>query len=178
MKAKRRLLFQILAVVLLVAIGYTMTIIGRGHTIYLDSKTLEYDGQTYKPAYKTVVYVDGQQVAKLYDKERGVATCIGQMLTVTLRWPQTRPMFPPTMISAWRIWAWATSPQLSKSAENGQTKTQNRTAALTIHREGCVFAYNTRIYGKKQLVRWKEGRGQYNIGEPLHSGEREAKHLC
>ena len=32
MKAKRRLLFQILAVVLLVAIGYTMTIIGRGHT--------------------------------------------------------------------------------------------------------------------------------------------------
>ena len=61
-----------------------MTIIGRGHTIYLDSKTLEYDGQTYKPAYKTVVYVDGQQVAKLYDKERGVATCIGQTLTVTL----------------------------------------------------------------------------------------------
>ena len=90
MKAKRRLLFQILAVVLLVAIGYTMTIIGRGHTIYLDSKTLEYDGQTYKPAYKTVVYVDGQQVAKLYDKERGVATCIGQTLTVTLEITQQK----------------------------------------------------------------------------------------
>ena len=83
MKAKRRLLFQILAVVLLVAIGYTMTIIGRGHTIYLDSKTLEYDGQTYKPAYKTVV-------AKLYDKERGVATCIGQTLTVTLEITQQK----------------------------------------------------------------------------------------
>ena len=82
--------FQILAVVLLVAIGYTMTIIGRGHTIYLDSKTLEYDGQTYKPAYKTVVYVDGQQVAKLYDKERGVATCIGQTLTVTLEITQQK----------------------------------------------------------------------------------------
>lgn len=90
MKAKRRLLFQILAVVLLVAIGYTMTIIGRGHTIYLDSKTLEYDGQTYKPAYKTVVYVDGQRVAKLYDKERGVATCIGQTLTVTLEITQQK----------------------------------------------------------------------------------------
>ena len=75
MKAKRRLLFQILAVVLLVAIGYTMTIIGRGHTIYLDSKTLEYDGQ---------------QVAKLYDKERGVATCIGQTLTVTLEITQQK----------------------------------------------------------------------------------------
>ena len=90
MKAKRRLLFQILAVVLLVAIGYTMTIIGRGHTIYLDSKTLEYDGQTYKPAYKTVVYVDGQQVAKLYDKERGMATWIGQNFEMTLEITQEK----------------------------------------------------------------------------------------
>ena len=90
MKAKRRLLFQILAVVLLVAIGYTMTIIGRGHTIYLDSKTLEYDGQTYKPAYKTVVYVDGQQVAKLYDKERGMSTCIGNKFTMTLKITQEK----------------------------------------------------------------------------------------
>ena len=90
MKAKRRLLFQILAVVLLVAIAYTMTIIGRGHTVYLDCKTLEYDGQTYKPGYKTVVYVDGQQVAKLYDKERGSATCIGQTLTVTLEITQEK----------------------------------------------------------------------------------------
>ena len=90
MKAKRRLLFQILAVVLLVAIGYTMTIIGRGHTIYLDSKTLEYDGQSYKPAYKTVVYVDGQQVAKLYDKERGMATWIGQNFEMTLEITQEK----------------------------------------------------------------------------------------
>ena len=81
------------------------------------------------------------------------------------------------MISAWRIWAWATSPQLSKSAENGQTKTQNRTAALTIHREGCVFAYNTRIYGKKQLVRWKEGRGQYRRASALRGAGSEAPML-
>ena len=37
-----------------------------------------------------MVYVDGQQVAKLYDKERGVATCIGQMLTVTLEITQQK----------------------------------------------------------------------------------------
>ena len=228
MKAKRRLLFQILAVVLLVAIGYTMTIIGRGHTIYLDSKTLEYDGQTYKPAYKTVVYVDGQQVAKLYDKERGVATCIGQTLTVTLEITQQKggteevyaynipvprkmdnviinlPGFlaglpeeaylsefipSPDEVAAdetdvpsdddfgMEDMAWATSPQLNKSAENGQTKTQNRTAALTIHREGCVFAYNTRIYGKKQLVRWKEGRGQYRRASALRGARSEAPML-
>ena len=37
-----------------------------------------------------MVYVDGQQVAKLYDKERGVATCIGQTLTVTLEITQQK----------------------------------------------------------------------------------------
>ena len=63
----RRLVIRIAAVLVLVVIGVVMGVIGRGHTIYLDSKTLEYDGQTYKPAYKTVVYVDGQQVAKLYE---------------------------------------------------------------------------------------------------------------
>lgn len=90
MKNKRRLLFQAAAVVLLVVIAYSMTIIGRGHTVYLDCKTVEYEGQTYKPAYKTVVYVDGEQVAKLYDKERGSATCIGQTFTVTLEITQEK----------------------------------------------------------------------------------------
>lgn len=90
MKNKRRLLFQVAAVVILVAIAYTMTIVGRGHTVYLDCKSVEYEGQTYKPAYKTVVYVDGEQVAKLYDKERGSATCIGQTFTVTLEITQEK----------------------------------------------------------------------------------------
>ena len=47
MKA-RRLIIRIAAVLVLVVIGVIMSIIGRGHTIYLDNKTLEYDGQTYK----------------------------------------------------------------------------------------------------------------------------------
>ena len=67
--SNRRLIFQLAAVVVLIAIAYAMTIIGRGHTVYL---------------YKVVVLVDGEQVAKLYDRERGSATCIGQKFTVTL----------------------------------------------------------------------------------------------
>ena len=50
MKA-RRLIIRIAAVLVLVVIGVIMSIIGRGHTIYLDKKTLEYDGQTYKAPY-------------------------------------------------------------------------------------------------------------------------------
>ena len=83
MKA-RRLIIRIAAVVVLVVIGIIMSIIGRGHTIYLDNKTLEYEGNTYKAPYKVTVYVDGEQLAKLYDKERGSATCLGQTFTVTL----------------------------------------------------------------------------------------------
>ena len=49
MKNKKTLVIQIIAVVLLIALGYAMTIIGRGHTVYLDAKKIEVDGTEYKP---------------------------------------------------------------------------------------------------------------------------------
>ena len=81
---KRTLFFRIGAIVILLAIAAVMMVIGRGHTVYLDNKKLEYNGKTYDTPYKVVVLVDGEQVAKLYDRERGSATCIGQKFTVTL----------------------------------------------------------------------------------------------
>ena len=89
MKA-RRLIIRIAAVLVLVVIGVIMSIIGRGHTIYLDNKTLEYEGQTYKAPYKVTVTVDGEQLTKLYDKERGSTTCLGQTFTVTLEIMETK----------------------------------------------------------------------------------------
>ena len=82
--SNRRLIFQLAAVVVLIVIAYAMTIVGRGHTVYLDNKKLEYNGKTYDTPYKVVVFVDGEQVAKLYDRERGSATCIGQKYTIPL----------------------------------------------------------------------------------------------
>ena len=90
MTSKRTLIIQIAAVVVLIAIAYAMTIIGRGHTVYLDNKKLEYNGQTYDTPYKIVVYVDGEQVAKLYDRERGSTICIGQKFTMTLEITQEK----------------------------------------------------------------------------------------
>ena len=54
-KSKRTLVFQIAAVLVLVVIAIIMAIIGRGHTVYIDNKTLEYNGQTYETPYKVVV---------------------------------------------------------------------------------------------------------------------------
>lgn len=90
MKKTRTLLMRLLAVAVLVAIGAVMMVIGRGHTVYLDSKSLEYNGQTYEAPYKIVVFVDDVQVAKLYDKERGMATCIGQNFEMTLEVTQEK----------------------------------------------------------------------------------------
>ena len=90
MKSKKSLFFKIGAVVLLLAIAALMMVIGRGHTVYFDSKALDYDGQTYETPYKIVVIHKGEQVAKLYDGERGMTTCIGQNFSMTLEITQEK----------------------------------------------------------------------------------------
>ena len=90
MNKKRRLLFQIGTILILVAIAACMMVIGRGHTVYFDNKTLEYDGATYEPPYKVTVYVGGEQVAKLNAKERGMATTIGQDFEMELKIMQVK----------------------------------------------------------------------------------------
>lgn len=90
MKSKKSLLFKIGALVLVLAVAALMFVIGRGHTVYFDNKTLEYEGTEYKCPYKVVVSVNGEQVAKLYKKERGMATWIGQDFQMTLEITQEK----------------------------------------------------------------------------------------
>ena len=85
MNKTRRLLFQIGTILVLLAIAACMMVIGRGHTVYFDNKTLEYEGATYEPPYKVTIYVGGEQVAKLNAKERGMATTIGQDLEMEFK---------------------------------------------------------------------------------------------
>ena len=85
---KRNVMFLCLLALILVGIGAIMMVIGRGHTVYFDNKSLDYEGKTYESPYKIEIYqggnADGESVAKLYDGERGSATQIGQKITVTL----------------------------------------------------------------------------------------------
>lgn len=91
MKGKKRaFLFRGLTVLVLLLIAGAMFIVGRGHTVYLDNKSVEYNGQTYEALYKAVVYVDDEQVAKLYEKERGMAPCIGQSFQTVLEITQQK----------------------------------------------------------------------------------------
>ena len=81
---KRRLSFRLGAIALLVAIAACMMVIGRGHTVYVDNKSLDYNGETYKPYYRATVYVNGERISKLQPKERTSATNIGQSFSMTL----------------------------------------------------------------------------------------------
>ena len=84
MKGKT-LLIRLAALAFCVVLGAAMMVIGRGHTIYLDNKTLEgYNGQDYKAFERVVVTVKDEQVAKLGKRERGAATWMGQNFKMTL----------------------------------------------------------------------------------------------
>ena len=85
MSNKRSLVIRICAVLVLILIAACMMVVGRGHTVYLDNKSIEYDGRTYKAPYKVTAVVRGETVAKLYEKERGSATNIGQNFEMTLK---------------------------------------------------------------------------------------------
>ena len=80
----RKILIRVAVVLLCVVLGATMMVIGRGHTVYFDNKTLELNGQTYSAPYKVEIIVGGETVAKLNARERGVATCMGQTMHATL----------------------------------------------------------------------------------------------
>ena len=85
MKSKRRIVFCLLALLILAAIAAVMMVIGRGHTVYFDNKTLEgYNGQDYKAFERVVVTVKGEEVAKLGKRERGMSIWIGQNFRMTL----------------------------------------------------------------------------------------------
>ena len=84
MKNKRQFLFRAAAIVLVLVIAVIMFIIGRGHTIYFDNKTAEYNGQKYESFYKVTVIKDKEKVAKLSEEDRGMASLMGQTLQITI----------------------------------------------------------------------------------------------
>ena len=82
---KRALLFRLGAVLVLIAVAACMMVIGRGHTIYLDNKTLEYEGTEYKAYYRATLYgPDGEKISRLNARERGMTTNIGQNFSMTV----------------------------------------------------------------------------------------------
>lgn len=82
---KRVWIFRIVAIIVLVLIAVVMFIIGRGHTVYFDNKSMEYSGQTVDNVpYKIDVVVNGEKVASLKSGERGMVDTMGQNFKMQL----------------------------------------------------------------------------------------------
>ena len=81
---KRSWIIRIAFVLVLVLVAVLMLRIGRGHTVYFDNRALDKDGQYVAAPYKITVYVNGEQISKLYDKERCMVTNIGDSLELTV----------------------------------------------------------------------------------------------
>lgn len=90
MKTKRTLLIRVGVILVLLGICAVMMVIGRGHTVYFDNVALDYNGAHYDAPYKVTVFVKDEQVAKLYEKERGMAIWIGQDFKMTLDVMETK----------------------------------------------------------------------------------------
>ena len=81
---KRSWIIRIAFVLVLVLVAVLMLRIGRGHTVYFDNRALDKDGQSVAAPYKITVYVNCEQISKLYDKERCMVTNIGDSLELTV----------------------------------------------------------------------------------------------
>lgn len=79
-KVNKTLLYRIGVVLLLVVIAVIMIFIGRKHIIYVDNKTLD----DVSALYKIEVSVKNNDTKKLYQRERGEITIMGQKAKLNL----------------------------------------------------------------------------------------------
>lgn len=78
MDNRRKWIFRGCTLLVILGIAALMFVVGRGHTVYIDNRTLEYNGQTYEAYHKIEVYVGGERLSKLGKRERTMSTVIGQ----------------------------------------------------------------------------------------------------
>ena len=84
MNNRRKWLFRGCTLLVILAIAAVMFVVGRGHTVYIDNRTLEYNGESYGALQKVEVYVGGERLSKLGKRERTMSTVIGQSFEMKL----------------------------------------------------------------------------------------------
>lgn len=97
MKNKRSLFIKIAALAIILAVAVVMFIIGRGHTVFIDNKTIEYEGESYSACNKVTLFVNGEKITKLAKRERGKVTNMGQDFSMTLEIVREKGDDPETL---------------------------------------------------------------------------------
>ena len=84
MNNKRKWIIRGCALLVILAIATLMFLVGRGHTVYIDNKTLEFNGQTADALQRVEVWVGGERLSKLGKRERTMSTVIGSNFEMML----------------------------------------------------------------------------------------------
>ena len=84
MNNKRKWIFRGCTLLIILAIAGVMFLVGRGHTVYIDNKTLDFNGESYSALQKVEVWVGGERLSKLGKRERTMSTVIGQKFEMKL----------------------------------------------------------------------------------------------
>ena len=84
MNNRRKWIFRGCTLLIILAIAALMFVVGRGHTVYVDNKTLEYNGESYSALQRVEVYVGGERLSRLAKRERTSSTVIGQNFEMVL----------------------------------------------------------------------------------------------
>lgn len=84
MNNKRKWIIRGCALLVILAIAALMFLVGRGHTVYIDNKTLEFNGQTAEAYQRVEVWVGGERLSKLGKRERTMSTVIGSNFEMKL----------------------------------------------------------------------------------------------
>lgn len=90
MKIGKSMLYKILTVVAILILAAVMMIIGRGHTVYLDNKTIDTANGSLTAFYRADIEVRNNEPQKLSARERGAATFMGQSVKVTVTYMETK----------------------------------------------------------------------------------------
>ena len=84
MNNRRKWIFRGCTLLVILAIAAVMFVVGRGHTVYIDNKTLEYNGESYSALQRVDVYVGEERLSRLAKRERTMSTVIGQSFEMKL----------------------------------------------------------------------------------------------
>lgn len=84
MDKKRKWIFRCCTLLAVLLIAGCMFLVGRGHTVYIDNKTLEWNGETYNALQRVEVYVGEERLSRLAKRERTMSTVIGSSFEMRL----------------------------------------------------------------------------------------------
>ena len=84
MNNRRKWIFRGCTLLVVLLIAALMFFIGRGHTVYIDNKTLEYNGESYSALERSEVWVGGERLSKLSKRDRTMTTVIGNSFEMKL----------------------------------------------------------------------------------------------